>query len=97
MRAELLDVSLLPAGSRVLCAVSGGADSVCLLSLLRERGEYELFAAHFNHCLRGEESERDERFVRSLCADWGVPLYTEREDIRRRAERDGLSLESAAR
>ena len=91
------ELSLLPPGSHVLCAVSGGADSVCLLSLLRERGEYRLSCAHFNHCLRGEESERDEAFVRSLCAEWGVPFYAGRADVRALAEREHLSVETAAR
>lgn len=92
-----LELSLLPPGSHVLCAVSGGADSVCLLSLLRERGEYRLSCAHFNHCLRGEESERDEEFVRSLCAEWGIPFYAGRADVCALAEREQLSVETAAR
>lgn len=64
---------MLPRGATVLCAVSGGADSVCLLHLLyrlRPRLGFQLAAAHYNHRLRGEESERDQRFVEefvSLC------------------------------
>jgi len=55
---------------RVLCAVSGGADSVALLHLLsrlRDEGRLELYAAHFEHGIRGEESLRDEAFVKSFC------------------------------
>ena len=60
---------LIPEGSTVLCAVSGGADSVYLLDRLncwRLARPFTLYAAHFNHRLRGEESDRDERFVRDF-------------------------------
>ena len=64
---------LLPKGGTVLCAVSGGADSVYLLDRLytlrcREFFDFTLVAAHYNHRLRGEESDRDEAFVRELLA-----------------------------
>lgn len=91
------DASLLPPGAHILCAVSGGADSVCLLSLLREQGEYTLSCAHFNHCLRGAESDRDEEFVRSLCEKWGIPFYAGRADVAEIAAREHLSVETAAR
>ncbi len=60
---------LIPPGSTVLCAVSGGADSVYLLhrlNALRQAMGFRLVAAHYNHCLRGEESDGDEAFVRQL-------------------------------
>ena len=59
----------------VLVGLSGGADSVALLLLLLERGG-AIAAVHVNHGLRGEDSDGDEAFVRSLCADKGVPLWT---------------------
>ena len=68
---------LLQGGDRVVCALSGGADSVALLFgmyLLREKLGVELSAAHFNHHLRGAESEADEAFVRELCARYDIPL-----------------------
>lgn len=64
-------------GDTVTCAVSGGADSVALLFalyLLREKLDIDLRAAHFNHHLRGEESQRDEAFVRDFCSGYGIPL-----------------------
>lgn len=87
------------AGERVLCAVSGGLDSMCLLHLLRawcrERGG-TVAAAHFNHRLR-ETTDRDERFVRETCEAWGVPLAVGRGEVRSLAEREGRSLEEAGR
>ena len=68
---------MIQPGDRVICAVSGGADSVALLFamyLLREKLEIELCAAHYNHKLRGAESDRDEAFVRDFCAGYQIPL-----------------------
>lgn len=68
---------LVEPGDRVICAVSGGADSVALLFalyLLKDKLGIALEAAHFNHNLRGEESRRDEAFVRQLCDRYDIPL-----------------------
>ncbi|MDD6968325.1 MAG: tRNA lysidine(34) synthetase TilS [Firmicutes bacterium] len=68
---------LVQPGERVFCAVSGGADSVALLFgmyLLREKFQFDLSAAHFNHHLRGEESDRDAEFVQEFCRGYGIPL-----------------------
>jgi tRNA(Ile)-lysidine synthase len=69
------------AGSLVLAGVSGGADSVAMLDALVElrlRFGYRLAAAHLNHRIRAEESDRDECFVRDLCGRLGVELVVER-------------------
>ena len=69
---------MLQPGDRVFCAVSGGADSVALLFamyLLREKLQITVEAAHFNHHLRDEESDRDEAFVQALCARYEIPLH----------------------
>ncbi len=66
---------MLPSGSRVIAAVSGGADSVCLLHVLRELGCPLAGVAHFNHKLRGEESDQDERFVADLARSLGLPFH----------------------
>ena len=87
-------------GRPVLCAVSGGLDSMCLLDLLdrwcRER-DGRVVAAHFNHRLRGTESDRDETFVRDWCAAHDISFVSGSGDVRGLAEREGLSLEEAAR
>ncbi|MGN1001378.1 MAG: tRNA lysidine(34) synthetase TilS [Oscillospiraceae bacterium] len=88
---------MLPPGARVLCAVSGGADSVCLLHLLRGREDIGLVCAHFNHRLRGEESDRDQRFVEELCAAWGIPFVCGSGDTAAYARDKGLGIEEAAR
>ncbi len=69
---------LISAGDTVICAISGGADSVALLFglyLLKEKLDIRLEAAHFNHHLRGEESDRDEAFVRAFCDRYDIPLH----------------------
>ncbi len=87
---------LLHKGMEVICALSGGADSVALLwsfYLLREKWELRLGAAHFNHGLRGAESDRDEEFVRSLCARLEIPLFVGSGKVKA----EGRGLEDAAR
>ena len=62
-------------GDNVICAVSGGADSMALLwamYLLKDKLQIHLSAAHFNHGLRGEESDRDEAFVADFCKGYGI-------------------------
>ena len=95
-----IDFALLPTGSRVLCAVSGGADSMCLLGLLNARRTelgLELYAAHFEHGIRGEESLRDESFVKEQCRRLGVPCLCGRGDVPGFARERGLGVEEAAR
>lgn len=91
---------MLAGGTRVLCAVSGGADSVCLLSLMRQaapRLGVEIACAHFNHMLRGAEADRDEQFVKDLCAEWGVEFAAGRADVGAYARENGMGIEEAAR
>ena len=83
-------------GKRVLCAVSGGADSMCLLSLLFSRG-IDVYAAHFEHGIRGEEAQRDAQFVKEWCAQRSIPCIIEHGDAPKAAKERGLSLETAAR
>ena len=87
---------MLQPGDRVVCAVSGGADSVALLFamyLLREKLQIWVEAAHFNHGLRGEESDADEAFVRQLCERYDIALHVGRG----RVSAGKKGLEAAAR
>ena len=98
IRAE----TLIPPNARVLCAVSGGADSVCLLSGLyglRERLGFSLCAAHYDHRLRGEESRRDADFVRRLVAERfpEVELRVGSGDVAAAARARGRGIEETAR
>ena len=89
----------MPAGGRVLCAVSGGLDSMCLLHYLDTWGRrhgFSVGAAHFNHRLR-PAADRDEDFVRDWCAGRSIPFYAGSGQVRGLAENLGLSLEEAGR
>ena len=111
VKKYISDNELLPNGAKVLVCVSGGADSVALLDVLLRAG-YECHVAHCNFGLRGAESDRDEAFVRALCAVLGerlkvkgewlkvsgtIPLYVERFDTFSYARAHRLSVETAAR
>ena len=70
--------NMVQPGDTVICAVSGGADSVALLFafyLLKDKLQITLEAAHFNHHLRGAESDGDEAFVKELCDRYDIPLH----------------------
>ena len=88
------------AGDTVCCALSGGADSVCLLRCLLELAEplqLHVTAIHVNHQLRGAESERDAAFCAALCTQLQVPLQMIRCDVTAYAEQRHCSIETAAR
>jgi tRNA(Ile)-lysidine synthase len=92
---------LFEPGARILVAVSGGPDSVALLSLLTALApswRLSLWAVHVNHGLRGAESEEDARFVSGLCDRLGVQVIVEHADLSEAAsKRKGLSLQELAR
>ena len=76
--AFIRQYQMITPGDQVVCALSGGADSVALLwalYLLREKLQITLSAAHFNHGLRGEESDRDQAFAEALCRQYDIPIY----------------------
>src|SRR5277367_912783 len=92
--------ALLHPGDRVGVGVSGGADSVALLRLLVELKKdlgIVLSVVHFNHQLRGEESEQDERFVAGLAREHQLEFHGDRGDVKAHAAEQHLSLEAAAR
>lgn len=78
LRAFVKEQGLIFPGDQIVCAVSGGADSIALLwamYLLKEEWQLELSAAHFNHQLRDDASDGDEQFVRKFCEGYGIPLH----------------------
>lgn len=87
---------LFSSDSNILVALSGGADSVALLCILHAAG-YHCEAAHCNFHLRGEESNRDEQFVRQLCKKYEIRLHTVDFDTARYATENHISIEMAAR
>lgn len=92
--------AMLPQGSIILCAVSGGADSMCLLHWLNELREtygFLLFAAHFEHGLRGEESLRDAEFTAEQCRRLGISCSVGHGNVSAYAEQQHLGTEDAAR
>lgn len=97
--ATVEENALLASGDRVLAGVSGGADSVCLLDLLRlvrQRFRLTLAVFHLNHGLR-DSSARDEEFVRQLCRDWRLELEIAHSDVAGYARRHKLGIEEAGR
>ena len=94
----ILKNALISSGDRVLAAVSGGVDSMVMLNVLSQLAHeigFELGAVHFNHKLRGEESERDARFVETIVRNLGIEYYSstwerENDDLKR-------SIQTAAR
>ncbi|MBR4072440.1 MAG: tRNA lysidine(34) synthetase TilS [Clostridia bacterium] len=92
--------NMLKGVKKITVALSGGADSVCLLHILlslKDRLGIEVCAAHLNHCIRGAEAKRDEAFVNGLAKKWEVPIICERVDVPAAAEKQKISLELAAR
>ena len=91
---------MLRAGERVGVGVSGGADSVALLRLfdeLRNELGIALLVVHFNHQLRGQDSDADEQFVAKLASERGFEFISACEDVAAEARRQGWNLEDAAR
>ncbi len=87
-------------GKTVCVCLSGGADSVSLLLGMLEismQFSFNVCACHFNHLIRGEDSDNDEMFCKRLCEELSVKLYCGRDDVPSYAKTNKLSLEEAAR
>ncbi len=96
------EYSLFKPNDRILLGVSGGPDSVALLSLLldvnRVNQSYsDIIVAHLNHSIRGKEADEDEQFVNSLVKRFKLSIVTEKRDIMRIARDSKMSLEEVAR
>ncbi|MCR5210778.1 MAG: tRNA lysidine(34) synthetase TilS [Lachnospiraceae bacterium] len=100
VRAYIDELELIPDNASVVMGVSGGADSVCMMTVLHELAKtgcgFRLFAVHVNHNLR-EEAGDDEAYVRKLCRDLEIPLMVKSADVKGRSDADGISCEEAGR
>lgn len=104
MEKKVLDYikkySMIDRKDKILVALSGGPDSLCLLNILNNLKEelgIELYAAHLNHGLRGEEADGDEAFVKEFCNKLAIECYTRKVDINRVSKEKGISSEMAGR
>ena len=91
---------MIDRGDKVLAAVSGGADSVCMLHILnnlKSRLGFELYCAHVNHGLRGDEADNDESFVKEFCERLNIPFFVKKANVKVVAEEQGLTIEEAGR
>lgn len=92
--------SLIAPGDKVLVAVSGGADSVCLLHVLNDIKDdlkITLGAVHLNHMIRANDADQDENFVRNLCSELKIPFFCSRINVSEMAETEKLTVEEAGR
>lgn len=103
VRNYIMEYLMLQPGERVIAALSGGADSVCLLSVLKELSDMtdglklELKAIHVHHGLRGAEADRDGAYAGELCRRLGIPFAMVCRDVAGYAGEHGLSTEEAGR
>ncbi|MGL4452144.1 MAG: tRNA lysidine(34) synthetase TilS [Sarcina sp.] len=92
--------SMIEEGDKVLVALSGGPDSVCLLHLLhslKDELKIDLYAAHVNHLIRGEEAFADEIYAKELCESLDVKFFVKRVCVENIAKEKGISTEMAGR
>lgn len=100
VKKTIIEHKLLNTCDKVLVALSGGADSVCLLHCLLALApsfNLSVSAAHVNHGLRGQDADDDETFVRTLCAKWGISLHVKKADVSQVAKQRKVGLEEAGR
>lgn len=100
VRKTIYENSLINKGDTVLCAVSGGADSVCLLHVmlaLKEELNLKIAVANVNHLIRGDESDRDSEFVKIVCSNYRVECYYREYDVPRIAKERKIGEEECGR
>ncbi|MCY6356599.1 tRNA lysidine(34) synthetase TilS [Clostridium sp. ZS2-4] len=94
------DNKMFNKGDKVVVGVSGGPDSICLvhvLHVLQDKLGIDLVAAHINHCLRGEEADKDEEYVKKFCQNIGIECFVKKIDVHKVSIEKGISCETAGR
>ena len=97
---NIISKGMITSGDKVLVALSGGADSVCLLYLMKKLGDdigISVSALHVNHMLRGAESDADEKFCKKLCSSLDIALTCHIEDVKKYSIDNKMTLEEAGR
>jgi tRNA(Ile)-lysidine synthase len=92
--------NLINSKDNIVLGLSGGPDSLALFYVLKELQEnldFTLHAAHVNHLIRGEESDKDEEYVMNICKRYNIPFYSRKIDVKRYAKEHRLSEEEAGR
>ncbi len=100
VKAFVIENNLIENGDRVLVALSGGPDSVCLLNILfelRKDFNIKIAAAHVNHMLRGDEAFKDEEYARNICNSLNIDFFSTRIDIDKISKERSISHELAGR
>lgn len=94
------EFNMIESGDSIVVGVSGGGDSVCLfliLNELRKKKDFDLYAVHINHGIRGITATRDEIFAKELCEREGIPCNVYQLDVIERAKKDKETVEEAGR
>ena len=104
MKQKVIDTivkyNLIEKGDSIVIGLSGGADSVCLTLVLNElKNDYDLSlkAVHINHCLRGDEADRDMQFCKDFCKTLNIPLECYKIDVKSEAKKAKKGVEEYAR
>lgn len=104
MKEKVIDTviknKLINKGDNIVVGVSGGPDSIALLFILEELQEiikFNLFVAHINHGIRGEEADKDEHYVKNVCEKLNIPFYSKKVNMDKYAKKHRLSSEEAGR
>ncbi len=94
------DNKMFNKGDKVVVGVSGGPDSICLIHVLhtlKDKLGIQLMAAHVNHCLRGEEADKDEEYVKKICKNMGIECFVKKIDVHKVSLERSISCETAGR